>query len=439
MTAAMVASMLTACGSSSSNNSNSGSSTSESSSDGKVLNIYVWNEEWRTRVEDYYPNYEKVSDEEGKIGDVTVKWITNSNTDGVYQTKLDEALSNQSSAAADDKVDIFLVEADYAIKYIDSDYTLSMADLGISDSDISDMYQYTKDIATDSNGKLKGLSWQACSGVLLYRRSIANAVWGTDDPDAVQEHVKDWDTFVATAEELSNNGYQITCSAVDSYRVYSNNVTSKWVTDDGKINIDANIAKWVEDSKALVDAGYTGTTTLWSSDWSAGYADGSNVFAYFGPAWLIDFSMSGAGLDGNWGACAGPQNFYWGGTWICAANGTDNADLVKQIILTMTTDTDILTKICTEKGDCVNNSSVLQTLADDETYEDKMLGGQNPYQLYIDGISDISLNNISAYDQICNEQFQSAMLEYFQGNVDYDTALNSFYTAVQTSYPELTY
>jgi hypothetical protein len=290
MTAAMVASMLTACGDSS--NSNSGSSTSESSSDGKVLNIYVWNEEWRTRVEDYYPNYEKVSDEEGKIGDVTVKWITNSNTDGVYQTKLDEALSNQSSAAADDKVDIFLVEADYAIKYIDSDYTLSMADLGISDSDISDMYQYTKDIATDSNGKLKGLSWQACSGVLLYRRSIANAVWGTDDPDAVQEHVKDWDTFVATAEELSNNGYQITCSAVDSYRVYSNNVTSKWVTDDGKINIDANIAKWVEDSKALVDAGYTGTTTLWSSDWSAGYADGSNVFAYFGPAWLIDFSMS---------------------------------------------------------------------------------------------------------------------------------------------------
>ncbi len=43
-------------------------------------------------------------------------------------------------------------------------------------------------------------------------------------------------------------------SANDTYRVYSNNVTSKWVVD-GKINIDDNIMKWVDDSKELVDAG----------------------------------------------------------------------------------------------------------------------------------------------------------------------------------------
>ena len=29
--------------------------------------------------------------------------------------------------------------------------------------------------------------------------------------------------------------------------------------------------KWVEDSKALVDAGETGTHTLWSDDWSKGF------------------------------------------------------------------------------------------------------------------------------------------------------------------------
>jgi hypothetical protein len=39
---------------------------------------------------------------------------------------------------------------------------------------------------------------------------------------------------------------------------------------------------------------------------------------------------------GGWGAAQGPQGFFWGGTWICAAQGTDNANLVKDIMLKMT-------------------------------------------------------------------------------------------------------
>ena len=58
---------------------------------------------------------------------------------------------------------------------------------------------------------------------------------------------------------------------MDTYRVYSNNVTSKWV-EDGKINIDKNIMKWVEDSKKLYDMGATGTHAMWSDDWKASEA-----------------------------------------------------------------------------------------------------------------------------------------------------------------------
>lgn len=42
-------------------------------------------------------------------------------------------------------------------------------------------------------------------------------------------------------------------SVNDTYRVYSNNVSSKWV-EDGKVQVDDNIMKWVDDSKKLVDA-----------------------------------------------------------------------------------------------------------------------------------------------------------------------------------------
>ena len=42
--------------------------------------------------------------------------------------------------------------------------------------------------------KRQGLSWQGCPGVLFYNRDAAKEVLGTDDPDKVQESVKDWDT-----------------------------------------------------------------------------------------------------------------------------------------------------------------------------------------------------------------------------------------------------
>ena len=127
-----------------------------------------------------------------------------------YQNNLDATLLKQADAAADDKIDLFLVEADYALKYVDTDYTMDVADLGITDADIADQYQYTKDIVTDSNGKLKGLTWQGCPGVLFYNREAAKEVLGSDDPADVQEYVKDWDTFNETAKTLKAAGYKIT-------------------------------------------------------------------------------------------------------------------------------------------------------------------------------------------------------------------------------------
>ena len=277
----------------------------------------------------------------GKIGDVAVKWNITPNDDNAYQNNLDATLLKQADAAADDKIDLFLVEADYALKYVDTDYTMAVKDLGITDGDLANQYQYTKDVVTDSNGVLKGVSWQGCPGVLFYNREAAKEVLGTDDPEEVQEYVKDWDTFNETAKTMKAAGYYMTSSVNDAYRVYSNNVTSKWVVD-GKINIDDNIMNWVEDSKAMVDAGKTGTYELWSDDWSKGFYPDGKVFCYFGPAWFVNFSMAAdtegsIGNQGGWGAAQGPQGFFWGGTWICAAAGTDNASLVKDIMLQMTT------------------------------------------------------------------------------------------------------
>lgn len=409
---------------------------------GKVLNIYCWNDEFQRRIIAHYPGYEEVDATTGKIGDVEVKWNITPSDDNAYQNNLDETLLKQADAADDDKIDMFLLEADYALKYVDSDYTMPVADLGITDEDLSKQYQYTKDIVTDSNGNLKGVSWQGCPGVLFYNRDAAAEVLGTEDPAEVQEYVKDWATFNETATQLKEAGYKITATVNDSYRVYSNNVTTKWVSDDNKVQIDDNIKAWVDDSKALVDAGETTTAELWSDDWSKGFYPDGKVFCYFGPAWLVNFSMAAdtegsIGYNGRWGATEGPQGFYWGGTWCAAATGTDNANLVKDIMLKMTTDDTIMKEIIEQDDDFVNNQDVIAEMASSD-YSSKILSGQNPLGIYSAGVETLDLSNISKYDQGCNEEFQGAMKNYFDGNATYDEALQQFYTAIKEKYPELT-
>ena len=410
--------------------------------EGKVLNIYCWNEEFKSRLTDHYPGYEEVDGTHGKIGDVDVVWNITPSDDNAYQNNLDATLLKQADAAADEKIDLFLVEADYALKYVDTDYTMSVTDLGLTDADLANQFQYTKDIVTDSNGVLKGVSWQGCPGILFYNRDVAAEVLGTEDPDEVQEFVKDWAAYKETADKMKAAGYTVCSSVNDTFRVYSNNVTSKWVVD-GKVNIDPNIEAWVNDSKALVDDGETGTFDLWGDDWSKGFYPEGNVFSYFGPAWLINFCMAAdqegsVGFNGRWGGCVGPQSFFWGGTWICGATGTDNASLVADIMKQLTCNADIMKEIVEKDDDFANNTAAMEEMAASD-YTSKVLGGQNPLPMYMAGAANIDLSNLSAYDQGCNEEFQAAMKNYFEGNATYEEALDLFYTGVTEKYPELTY
>ncbi|MCR5118401.1 MAG: ABC transporter substrate-binding protein [Lachnospiraceae bacterium] len=412
--------------------------------EGKVLNIYCWNEEFKSRLTDHYPGYEVVDATTGKIGDITVQWNITPSDDNAYQNNLDDTLKKQDGAADDEKIDLFLVEADYALKYVDTPYTLPVTDLGIDLSELSNQYKYTQDVMTSSDGTLKGVSWQGCPGVLIYNREAAKEVLGSDDPADVQAAVKDWDTYKATAADMKAKGYYMTATVNDTYRTFSNNVSVPWVSADKKVQVDDNIKKWVDDSKEMYDAGQIKSTeNLWGEAWNTGFYPDGKVFCYFGPAWLINFCMA-ADVEGSianlggWGATEGPQGFFWGGTWICAAAGTDNKATVADIMRKLTVDKDIMVDIVKADDDFVNNQPAMEELAASD-YTSAVFGGQNPLGMFAAGAKNIALDKISAYDQGCNEEFQNAMKDYFDGNSDYDTALNKFYDAITTKYPALSY
>ena len=358
---------------------------------------------------------------------------------------------NQESTADEDKIDIFLIEADYALKYVDSEYTLDVVnDIGLTDSDLSGQYQYTKDIVTDSNGALKGTTWQATPGLFAYRRSIAKDVLGTDDPEQVQEALSDWDKFNAVAEQANAKGYKMLSGYDDAYRTFSNNVSAPWV-DGTSVKVDANLMKWVEQTKEFTDKGYNNKTSLWDDGWAADQGPDGDVFGFFYSTWGINFTLLGNsladpdgaeevgnGIYGDYAVCEGPEPYYWGGTWICAAAGTDNKDLVKDVMLKLTCDSDIMKKITLDTEDYTNNVSAMNEIAEDSTYGSSFLGGQNHIALFAKSAEKIDMSNAGKYDQGCNEKFQAAFKDYFDGNVDLDTAKENFETAITELYPNLT-
>ena len=102
LTVAMGAALLAGCGSSATDSANAGADSGKESAaaagtesdekdfsgEGKVINIYSWNDEFRTRLEAVYPEVESTSSD----GTVTtlkdgteIHWVINPNQDGVYQ------------------------------------------------------------------------------------------------------------------------------------------------------------------------------------------------------------------------------------------------------------------------------------------------------------------------------------------------------------------
>ena len=402
--------------------------TEATASEGKVFNIYAWNEEFKGFFEKYYT----VPD------GVTVNWIINPNDGGVYQDKLDEALLNQENAAADDKVDMFLAEADYIQKYVDSDYTQDVQALGVTD--FSNTYNYTVQAATSTiDGAVKGVSFQCCPAALIYRRSIAKDVLGTDDPAEVQAKLDSWDKFNAVAADAKAKGYLMTASESATFRVFSNNGETPLVTD-GKLTLNDAIMAWQAQAKDFSDKGYTQTCDIWSDECTAQMFKDGKTMCYFGPAWYYNFSMGNAqdaekGCFGDWAICEGPQAHFWGGTWLLAPVGTDNSAMVADIMNTFINNEDVCTKLVKNEMQFSNNQKVNEACAADGGND--FLGGQNDTAIFCELAKNIVFENHTIYDQVINEDLQKTWREYCDGDVTEDAAMANFYALVSEAYPSI--
>jgi len=309
----------------------------------QTINLWSFTDEVPTMVEKYLefnPDFAAKYD---------VKVTIIATTDGAYQPALDQALA----AGGADAPDIYAAEAAFVLKYTQGDassFAAPYKDLGIDLSalETADIAQYTVDIGTNPEGNLVALGYQATGGAFIYRRSIAQEVFGTDDPTEIGARIgPGWDKFFEAAAELKAKGYGIVSGDGDVWHAVENSSEAGWVVD-GKLNLDSNREAFLDISMQLKEEDFYNDTQDWTDAWFADMkGEGAKgVFGYFGPAWLINYVMAdnsggsapGEGTYGDWAVCEPPVGFFWGGTWVLANAASEKKEAVGEIINWITLD-----------------------------------------------------------------------------------------------------
>jgi len=455
----LVGSAFVGCGkdtgssSSSSSSSDAGSSSSAASSEapkntlktgGKTFTIMGWNDEFINFAKNYW-----LKDKPLPAG-TTFKPLNNNCTGGEASAAYDKVFLQGAD------VDVFLTEADWALTYLDSDKSAPLSTAGLSDADFADAYKYTLDIARDSKGVLKGATWQCAPGGWAYRADLAKKYLGVNTPEEMQEKVKDWDTFAATAKEVSeksNKKTALTTTLDGMWQVFSANRDKAWVVD-GKLDVADSCKSFMELAKTMWTNGYVTKEKQWNGGWWAKGAT-DETMGYFVSTWGIgsvilekaagctydaDGKMTAKGKTyGQWKLVTGPAGYFWGGTWICVSPNTDNGDLVESLIRYFTVDPTSMKNFATKQSEFVNNKKVMQEIVDAKTNKNENLGGQDQFAVFMQSADKIDLNGkITKYDSKVKAAFQTAYTDYCNGKTaTADAAIEKFKDAVAADFSDI--
>ena len=353
--------------------------------------------------------------------------ITQIDTYSGYSDILESAVRSGNDAP-----DIFAVDESFGCDYFQGslmEYTAPYTEFGIDveyEADKALIAPYIVQTGTrSSDGQVVGLSYQSDGCVMIYRTDIAEEVFGTSDPLDIGILVGggsgSWDDFKEAAEKLDEAGYAAVSGMYDLWVLQKNQSTSPWIVN-GEPNVSPENEAFLD--LALEFKDYTNQTVWWSEAWGADMAGNNDrqVFAYFGPAWLINYTldMNAGPTMGKWNVTEAPLQAYWGGIWVVPSiyatqGGTEKQAAIGEFLYWLTLDTsEDGAQYYMVSGDFRDGkipqvaSDVVQGSTDIYC---PVLGGQADLNFYYATASEYALCNPKSGD---DDAINSMFLEYVQ-------------------------
>ncbi|MCR5521527.1 MAG: hypothetical protein K6F44_06415 [Lachnospiraceae bacterium] len=417
-------------------NASSHKQTVDESGAKKTINVWSFTEEVPNMVKDYVESHPEFGYE--------VNQVVINNDGGAYLPALNDALAK----GGDNAPDIYTAESAFVLDYTTGEnagFAASYKDLGIDvdalikEAEIAD---YSVQIGTrDSDNEIIALGYQATGGCFIYRRSIAKDVWGTDDPEEIQKKVGGgsgkWDKFIKAAKELSKKDYKILSGLGDLWLPFENSAKKGWIVD-GKLYVDPAREAYLDVARELTDNNCMNGYEQWSGEWFNDMNKGSRVLGYFGPAWLIGFTLAAnSNSAGDWAVCNAPVGFFWGGTWVFANKETPIKDKVAEVIewITLDSSKDGLQyqwangKVKGQEGGDVVASGKVMEIVDGKS---SFLGGQNMFDYFVPANKYANGSLMTPFDGDINFFFKEYAANYANGFSDDKAAvLQGFKDRVQ--------
>lgn len=392
--------------------------------DSKKIYAYSWDDDFKKVLDiilDKYPQYKDFVEYKN------------------LKCKSEESVEKIQVAMEGGKEYPSLIPADVgsAKMFLEDDSTMDLKEIGITEDMFGGDYDYALQFAKVDD-QIKGVTWQSTAGSVFYRRDIAKKVLGSDDPETVQAAIADWDKFFETADKLKKEGYKIVNGTDEVYYAIINAHKEPWIIDDGEtetVKFDDSVSTFLDTSKKLFDGEYTNNGTMWDASWAAAHKDSGDVFCFFACPWRIGQFIgdgSNGATAGNWGACVGPQSYYWGGTYVSVGKDTPNPELCAFICYEMAFDPEIGVEITNKKSDAVVNKEANERLKTELDTENnagvKLFNGQNPYEVWAQAAEGIDQSASTYQDKNFEVWIKEAATKYNQKEISsVDDALKYVY------------
>ena len=423
-----------------------------------VLNVWSFTNELEGMINKYYkPSHPNVE----------IVYSIYPTDGGEYTAKVDNLMA--SAPTSDDAPDIFTLEAAFVKKYVNSDWTADlMGDLGITEEEVAAAIPVMKQIGTSNiNGKLKGLSWQATPGALMYRASLAEKYLGVKTSEEMQEKVADWDLYMETAAELneaSEGAVKMVVGAGDIWNAYNYGREQGWVVD-GKLVIDPILYDYLDLCKVLEEDDLSNKGAAWSEAWFNGMKSDTTL-TFLLPTWGLHYTLKpncgfttnatmndeemkaacekDGGTYGDWRMVPGPVGYSWGGTWIganaakVAAMSDAKKAAVKDFILFFTMSEEFLYAYAKDSGDFVGSNAVVEKILAEGGTPNPFLGGQDHYSIFAAAANLANGSIMTDYDEKMNSLWSDHVTTpYSKGEKELDACIAEFKAQVAAQFPEL--
>ena len=422
-----------------------------------TLNVWSFTNELEGMINKYYaPSHP----------DVKINYVIYPTDGGEYTSKVDTIMA--SAAASDEAPDIFTLEAAFVKKYVNSDVTADLAKVGITEEDVAAAIPVMKQIGTNTaTGELKGLSWQATPGALMYRASLAEKYLGVTTPEEFQAKVADWDLFMETAAELnekSEGAVKMVVGAGDIWNAFNFGREQGWVVDN-KLVIDPILYDYLDLCVVLEEDNLSNKGAAWSEVWFAGMKSDTTL-CFFLPTWGLHYTLkpncttgyvdtmteeelaatsaANGGTYGDWRMVAGPVGYSWGGTWIGAnaakveAASDAKKAAIKEFILFFTMSEEFLYTYAKDSGDFVGSNAVVDKILAEGGTPNPFLGGQDHYAIFAEAANLANGAIMTDYDEKMNSLWSDFVTTpYSKGEKDLDAAIADFKVQVAAQFPDL--